>query len=209
MHPLIGLVIFSLLFALLIWGGNRLFANFEKKIDRQFQALGREMGLGLEKTTPPFPGRTWIAPSLEGVRAGHRVRIFMEETRAGDNRNQKTIIEIHHDSGSFQSFKCCRKLLLSNLLKLTANVKTGDAAFDKVFILWSRPPGQLPDWFDAPMQSSFMACRKDFNTGLLTCENRMVRFETPFFIFNDAMRNGLMKIFNLMERISEAELSKQ
>ena len=207
MHPLFGIAIFILLFLLLIWGGNRLFRNIEKRIDGQFRKLAEELGLTLQKNTPPFPGRTWIAPSLEGEKPGYSVQIYMEETRAGDNRNQKTIIEFHLNREIVRDFKFCRKLPLTTLLKLPGNTVTNNAAFDRAFVLWSRPPGEVPFWLDEPMRTELMAARRNINTGLFTGKGKLVRFETPYFIFSDATRVGLVRIFRLLERISAAELS--
>lgn len=204
MDVLIALVLFLGLFALLIWGGSRLFANFERKIDRQFEQLASALKLTLKKDTPAFPGRTWIAPSLEGMTKSGSASIFMEEERVGGNRLPKTIIEIRAETSRPGTVKCCRKLPATTLLKLAPNVKVGDAQFDRTFVLSAMNPAEVPDWLKREgIRREFLAGKKDFNNGLLSYEGQTLRFEWPYFFYSDGLRESLIRTFNLLLLILE------
>ncbi len=201
LNTIFGLALFIGLFYLLIRTGNRVFQNFENKIDRQFEHLGKELSLELKKELRPFTDRTWLAPRLEGEIPEGKISIYMEEEMRGGNRLPKTIVEIESVGEGPGRVKCCRKLPLTGMLKLNANVKTGKQDFDRSFVISAWKPTAVPPWLDDEIQESFMEQKKDFNNGMLIYEGRCIRFEWPNFFYSAALRKSLANMYFLLIQI--------
>lgn len=203
MDLILTLVVVGVLFAGLGWVFTRWFKSFETRLEVQFSLLAKQLNLQYLPNATKLSDRSWKAPRIEGNSTWAAVQIYLEETKIGGNRTQKTILEFRPDFLSSEQFELSRRLPLTRLLKLAGNVKFEDPVFDPAFELKSSSM-KISQWFDQSLRKTLFDRRKALNNAIIRFDGQKLIVEWPYFFFNSKLTDQLLDIYDWGQMLLKA-----